>query len=618
MDDYSPKGIGLLQQLINNRWFAFANLLVVFVSGAVWVLIPRLGLWFTLVGLLLSGFLLLGSRPVIKHTPIDWFVLVFLITAIVGYWAAYDKASAWIKLWLIVTSILLYFSLRAQSKHNFGSLSLVSFCLAFSISIYFFLAGDFAGRSGRMAFWWMQNKPQVDLPDVHHGYISGLLVITSIFATYWLWEVWNRRFSRFNRSIKLIVVFVIVVISWAFILTMSRGMWAVLVVAIGIGVMRKIIVSTSIAGRIRKGIAFPVFILIFLGAIITLIYIGPARTVGDTPQSNYGTNTRAELQSRGTYFLADYPITGGGLNSFPGLYSQYMIMIPFFYFVNSYNLFLDIGIEQGIFGAVVFLFIYLGSVWLVSQIVVNSRSRQTRFLAWLCLLMLSVIIVHGVFYDYLYNGPFTMLMFVPVGVTMAVFNSKELEDESSQLTNMPFPLREFNSRKLMYGLIFVAIVMVALNIRKIRSIWYSNLGAVQMSQAELKDFPLNEWISPNMLPDLKTAEISLHKALQYDPANLTANYRLGLISMLRQDYETAIDYLEIANNGMPDHRGVIKSLGYSYVWIGDMEKAHTYLAQIPETEDELDVYVWWWEEQGRNDLSEKASLALEKLIFANP
>jgi hypothetical protein len=241
----------LLSQVINNRWFAFTNLLFVVVSGAVWVLIPSFGLWFTLIALLLNGLIMLGNRHEIESTPIDWLLLIFLITAIAGYWAAYDRAGAWIKFWLIVTSILLYLSLRVQSKQNFGLISLLSFSLAFGVSVYFFLSADFADRSGEIAFWWMKNRPQVALPDIHHGYISGLLVMACVIATYWLWDVWNRKFSRFNGTIKSIVILAMAIIIWAFILTMSRGIWAAVAGAMCIGVIWKIITSTSFTGMIN-------------------------------------------------------------------------------------------------------------------------------------------------------------------------------------------------------------------------------------------------------------------------------------------------------------------------------------------------------------------------------
>jgi hypothetical protein len=52
---------------------------------------------------------------------------------------------------------------------------------------------------------------------------------------------------------------------------------------------------------------------------------------------------------------------------------------------------------------------------------------------------------------------------------------------------------------------------------------------------------------------------------------------------------------------------VIKNLGYSYAWLGEMDKARFYLQSIPEAKSELDVYVWWWDTLGRQDLSANAS-----------
>jgi tetratricopeptide (TPR) repeat protein len=108
------------------------------------------------------------------------------------------------------------------------------------------------------------------------------------------------------------------------------------------------------------------------------------------------------------------------------------------------------------------------------------------------------------------------------------------------------------------------------------------------------------------------AGISFRSALQYDPNNQTANYRLGLIFMLRQDFESAAANLETAHKEVPGHRGIIKSLGFCYVWLGEYEKAWFLLAQIPESHKELNVYTWWWESQGRDDLSKKAAIMLSK------
>jgi lipopolysaccharide biosynthesis regulator YciM len=174
------------------------------------------------------------------------------------------------------------------------------------------------------------------------------------------------------------------------------------------------------------------------------------------------------------------------------------------------------------------------------------------------------------------------------------------------VVQLPKNLPRFNLAAIILP-ILALILIFGLNPGRLMAGWYANLGAVQMSQAELKDFPTNEWATSEIVPDLETAASTLQSALQFDPQNQTANYRLGLISMLRQDFESAVANLEIAYRQAPDHRGTIKSLGYCYVWLGDMDKAQALLGQIPEAQHEMEVYMWWWETQGRPDLSERAS-----------
>ena len=131
-----------------------------------------------------------------------------------------------------------------------------------------------------------------------------------------------------------------------------------------------------------------------------------------------------------------------------------------------------------------------------------------------------------------------------------------------------------------------------------------------MERVQLAGFPLNKWPELDIVPKLETARETLQSSLQLNPANLTANYRLGLIYMLRRDFPSAVVYLERAYQETPDQRGIIKSLGYCYVWLGDTEHARALLESIPEARDELDVYIWWWDTQGRKDLAQKATVML--------
>jgi hypothetical protein len=76
--------------------------------------------------------------------------------------------------------------------------------------------------------------------------------------------------------------------------------------------------------------------------------------------------------------------------------------------------------------------------------------------------------------------------------------------------------------------------------------------------------------------------------------------------MQAREYLTAKGYLEMAHSQDSKHRGVIKSLGYCYVWLDQLEDAAELLADIPEAEYEMGVYSWWWKTQGRADLADRA------------
>jgi tetratricopeptide (TPR) repeat protein len=284
-----------------------------------------------------------------------------------------------------------------------------------------------------------------------------------------------------------------------------------------------------------------------------------------------------------------------------------MIVIPYLYFSNSYNLFLDVAIEQGLLGGTVFLMIYLGAIWLVSRRIVTAVSNESRMVNGLSLLALLVMMVYGLFYDNLYAGGGTALLFFPLG--MAMIGLVKRDDAAYRVVQLP---KELKVAAITLPVVAL-ILMFGVNINQVASHWYADLGAVQMSQAELKGFPANQWATSEIVSKLEPAESTLQAALQYDPQNQTASYRLGLISMLRRDYESAAAKLQTAHQQAPDHRGIIKNLGYAYVWLGELDKAQALLNRIPEAQDEMSVYIWWWATQGRPDLSENAAMMVSRL-----
>ncbi len=605
----------MLRQLTNSKWFALVEVILVLTSGLIWVIKPAVGGWL-LLALLIPWALktFTGVFP-IQRTKFDWLLAVFLVTAAAGYWAAYDKPAAWSKLWLILGSIYLFYALSAQPKKNLRAIADIFFSIAVGISLYFFLTHNFTGDStGAMGSWWMKVRPQTGWKDLHHAYISGSVTITGLVGFYRFIDPGEKNVGRFSILSSIAAYLVLGIIFLTFVLTMSRGIWLAISSAIALWIAWKTLGLKVFNSRGIQKSLFPVLALLYLSLLIFFVHFVLSNVEsGLVTQLHFGTNSRAELFERGASLLMNFPITGGGLNSFPGLYSNYILNIPFFYFLNSYNMFLDVAIEQGLAGGLVVLFLYLASVWNTSLIVTKTKSPNIRAFSWLTLFALVVAIVHGMIYDYFYNGAGTLLLLFPIGISM-IGVTQTSQEVTGQTTATLFSPRT-NKWSALTALFLITSILAGLwmfDANKIQSTWYSNLGSVQLAQIELDSFPTNVWLGSAIATKLEHSEASLLSALRHDPQNITAIHRLGLIFMLRRDYDTASIYLKQAYELWPNHRGIIKSLGFCYVWLGEYDKAWFLLAQIPESRDELTVYTWWWGTQGRDDLSTKAEMMLSK------
>jgi hypothetical protein len=445
----------------------------------------------------------------------------------------------------------------------------------------------------------MNVRPQFGWTPIHPNYVAGMIAVTIPFIYYPIWEFRKKSYIIPAWLLSTIVIglgFAVL----ALVMATSRGVVLAILSGAGGWLLWRAVNLSGIRRQIKNKAVFSILLMLYLCAVIVFLYVGPART-GSLFTGNYyyGDGSRAELFSRSLYLLFDFPITGGGLGSFPGLYSQYLLGIPFFNVPNSHNLFLDVGLEQGVFGGLSFLFLYLSGLWMVSSAIVKGREDQT--FNWVVLFSLIVAFVHGMVDNYLYNGAGTVLALLLVGLSM----NGQMKDDAVHEGRID--LRTIGAITIIW------LLIAAVNMNQIQATWYANLGAVQLAKVELDGFPNAGWTGNEIVSRLDVADASLRSSLQFDPTNRTALQRLGMVSMLRRDFTSAVRYLETAHALTPEHRGIIKSLAYSYVWLGDMEAAQEFLIQIPEAKEELDVYVWWWEAQGRSDLSGKAKLALDAL-----
>jgi O-antigen ligase len=598
----SPRmGYALSREPINSSRFALIDLWIVSISGGILCLFPEFWFWCLLIASIPRVFRMVAGMAPIKRTGFEWLLAGFTISAGAGYWASYDAMVGSTKFFLIVASVFLFFAISSQPEENLLWVSAGMFCLGLGVSVFFLLTHDFLDSPRKLEIvntvgrWIMQIRPALGWVPIHPNYASGIAAITSPFILYPLWKI------RTDASKKILIPIVVAglgIILLAIFMATSRGVLLAMAGAAGGFVIWRIVHSGRINLRMGGEAVFPSLVLIYLAAVVLLLYLGPASIGGNAVQSSpYGDGTRAEVFERSAYLVADFPFTGGGLGSYPGLYSQYILGIPYYYLPNAHNVFLDVFIEQGLPGGLCFLALYVAGIWQAARTIVKTDFPEMRAFCGLAFAALVFAFIHGMVDDYLYNGKGAILSMVPLGLAAIPMRNVTPVDRKPN-TSPGFVI-------LSVSVLMIGLLMM--NLDRIQSYWHSNIGAVQMARVELAGFPVNQWTGMEVLPRLTPAETSLLSSLEADPANPTANHRLGLIAMTRRDFFSAAVYLEAAHLQLPGHRGITKALGYCYIWLGEFEKAQTRLSVIPEAEDELDAYAWWWQVQGRDDLSGRAS-----------
>ena len=152
--------------------------------------------------------------------------------------------------------------------------------------------------------------------------------------------------------------------------------------------------------------------------------------------------------------------------------------------------------------------------------------------------------------------PRVILLFVPFGLTMA-------GRPPNQVRPKPFAMRR-------WPVISVALAALAVVIWRhpLYSAVLSNLGAVTQTQRELAVYSWPEWPIQDEVRrqvDLTGSVKLFERALAYDPNNVTANRRLGMIALSLGEYAEALKYLEAAYASTPGDNATRQLLGEAYL-----------------------------------------------------
>jgi O-antigen ligase len=188
------------------------------------------------------------------------------------------------------------------------------------------------------------------------------------------------------------------------------------------------------------------FLLVAMAAALLLLAPeGLAGLFSRLPGPN-SAPSRFEIYTQTLRLVRDFPYTGGGLHAFSGLFSHYILGIPFFMFNYAHSMYLDLAVEQGLPGLVAFLCILAGGAWLLLKAAAPSELR------WAIITSTLVLLLHGLVDDPLYASRGTPFLFFLPALSVAI--SSRPEDPGERL-----PERSGRNRRL--AAIAILVLMLA-------------------------------------------------------------------------------------------------------------------------------------------------------------
>ena len=601
-----------MQQLFSNRWFALAEFAYAVIISGVIFMYPQWGSWLVILVLLPWLAHLVFRRISFERTAFVVPIAIFIITAGIGVWAAYDQQGAIEKLWVLLAAVAVFAVLVIQPKENLGVVAGLVGLMGVFIAIIFLFTNDWHSQSSdlelikRAGNWIAAVRPPVEKQIITPNFAGGLLAILvpipiAISIHYWQ----ERRKVKFILAVGMVIAILV-----GLFLTSSRGAWISLLTGVGLWLLWRF--SQYLAFKAKKSpwLIFGLLLLITVLPLVWIISVMPGGIVAmaDRIPGLPTGGSRYELSVNTGKLIEDYPFTGGGLRSFPGQYSRYILVIPYFLYAYSHNFYLDVFFEQGLIGGFALLVSIFGAAFVLMEKDKSLTRKPISF--WLSAAVITstfVILVQGFVDDPLYGDLGSpLLLLIPGFAILLSFDF--FQNEMGEGSNPTGDNTQSILTKVRFPVVLVLLVLLGILIfgKPLLASWYANKGAVEMAKSDLADWPQNQWYANPDVSGLESAQQHFNQAVNLDQSQRTAWHRSGLISAQGRDFDKAQTELERAYLIDPEHRGIKKSLGYVYAWNGEITRAAHLLEGISEAPDEMEVYAWWWRENNEPGLADQA------------
>lgn len=547
--------------------------------------------------------------------PVDVLLALFVLSALVGTQTAYAPEPAWAKFWLVVGAWGVYYALVHQPDlaHLYGALT-VGGLFGVALTVYFFLTNDWSAHPLKVSALVTLGEsisallPRASAKATNPNIIGGLLAMmlpvyvplvrlpkkdTSLRLPGWL-----------RRVLPFLWAAVAAIALLGLLVTTTRGAWFATLVGFSLwGAWRWLgrRLTDGVRWRWIAGVLVLGGALAVIGLFVVLAY--------DLPGAGAVTG-RLSLLKDSLPLAWDYVLTGSGLGMFQMNFSIYTLLIHVGYIHNSHNVFVDLLVEQGIAG----LLLYLGLVVLCIRQGVRALRRVGWQQDWIIeagLVSLAAILIHGQVEDVLYGSQWLLLFFVPFALVKWSTTTVDVPDCS-------YPRFV---RWLAVGIVGVLFVLGIAFWRPLLAQGYASVGAMRQARVELARYEFGKTPgfivdSVRQTEDLQASMTLFQHAIALDAGNATARQRLAGIHLSRGEYEIALQHVEAAWEA--GRRDPVTRLlrGDALVALGRVEEAAAVIAGLTWAQVRVEGQAWdryWF-----NDDFTRAAYAWRTIALIQP
>jgi O-antigen ligase len=352
-----------------------------------------------------------GGKPIVMAT-LDWAVIAFFLVNVIGSIFSYDPIACFKQLFMLASLIGAYFviSNELDGKEVRALLLLMLFSSIMPILYGYYQSGTATGNQDL----WIDRSINPDLeariysvftnPNIYAEYlVNTFFIALGLLAT-------NKR-----KIGKILLALFCLAITYQIILTYSRGAWITYVVGLGLFLLAynwKFIAAFIPVG-IGAVVLSPAVIKQRLGSIIN----------GFQDSSFY---YRVEIWKNAIEMIKVHGLTGlgYGYQSFHQYYAHYKT--PGYNATHSHNLFLQVWLESGILGFMLFIYIILSSIaYNLRAIIKSGIAGGSKELISLAIII--AILLHGMIDYTLFDYRISFQFWVALSLT--AFSVKEKRDQ---------------------------------------------------------------------------------------------------------------------------------------------------------------------------------------------